>query len=650
MAKKEVKTDLWVRDLLKEADLNLEPQGSSIKELNEALKTASKNGTGNVGFPEYIGTVKDFIIVIEDKADLNKHVKMDGKVISLEVQAVKDYAVNGALFYAQHLIKNTTYKKVLTFGVSGNEKRHKISPIYVDDTEYYRELPEVETFISFNEKNIEEYYVKEVLQEKTDIEKETAEILKDAATLHEDLRNYGNLKDIDKPLVVSGILLALNELEHKNFSVESLNADTLKTDGQKIYEAIEANLKRAHVAPDVKRDKILSQFSIIKDTTILNEVNSTLGKTPLRYYTDFLYEHIYKCIKYTRSAEDYLGRFYGEFMSYSGGDGQTLGIVLTPKHITELFCDLLDLKPTDIVLDPCCGTAGFLIAAMHNMFNQIIGAKELRTKEEITSDPDIKNIRKNQLHGFELQSYMFTIATTNMILRGDGKSNLINADFLAQEPDKIQLKGATVGMMNPPYSQGSKKNPNLYEICFTEHLLDSLGEGARCAVIVPQSSMTGKTKEEQAIKTNILKHHTLEGVITLNKDTFYGVGVMPCIAVFTAGEPHPQSKECKFINFEDDGFKVAPHIGLVETESAKDKKQHLLDVWFSRIDAETNFCVQSTVEVSDEWLHSFYFFNDEIPTEDEFDKTIGDYLSFEFSMIMQERQNLFGGGNSNVKP
>ena len=650
MAKKEVKTDLWVRDLLKEANLDLEPQGSSIKELNDALKTASKKGTGNVGFPEYIGTVKDFIIVIEDKADLDKHVKLDGKVISLEIQAVRDYAINGALFYAQHLIKNTTYKKVLAFGVSGNEKCHRISPVFVDDTEYYRELPDVESFISFNAKNIEEYYTKEILQEKTDVEKETAEILKDAATLHEDLRNYGNLKDIDKPLVVSGILLALNESEHKNFSIDSLNGDATKTDGQKIFEAIEANLKRAQVAPDVKRDKILSQFSIIRDTTILNQINATLNKTPLRYYTEFLHEHIYKCIKYTRSAEDYLGRFYGEFMSYSGGDGQTLGIVLTPKHITELFCDLLDLKPKDIVLDPCCGTAGFLIASMHNMFNQIIETKGLKTKEEIASDTDIKNIRKNQLHGFELQSYMFTIATTNMILRGDGKSNLINADFLAQEPDKVQLKGATVGMMNPPYSQGSKKNPALYEISFTEHLLDSLSSGARCAVIVPQSSMTGKTKEEQAIKQNILKHHTLEGVITLNKETFYGVGVMPCIAIFTAGEPHPKSKECKFINFENDGWKVSPHIGLLETESAKDKKHHLLDVWLNRIEADTKFCVMSTVEADDEWLHSFYYFNDEIPSDNEFDKTIADFLSFEFSMIMQGKQHLFvDGGIENDK-
>lgn len=636
VAKKEVKTDLWVYDLLKQADIQLDAQGSDIKEINEALKTASKKGTGNVGFPEYVGVVKDYLLVIEDKAALDKHIKLDDKnCISIEVNAVRDYAVNGALFYAKHLARNTTYKKILAFGVSGDEKKHKISPLYVDETEFYRELPEVQSFISFNEDNIDEYYTREVLKEDTDTEKETAEILKDAAVLHEDLRNYGNLLDTEKPLIVSGIMLALREAEFKNFSISDLTGDTIKTDGQKIYDAIDANLKRANVSPAVKKDKILGQFAFIKDTVKLNEIDEKLNKTPLKHFAEFLYSKIYRSIRFSKSAEDYIGRFYGEFMSYSGGDGQTLGIILTPKHITQLFCDLLDLKPDDIVFDPCCGTAGFLIAAMHNML------------KKADNDVQKKSIRQNQLHGIKLRPNMFTIATTNMILRGDGKSNLINDDFLKQDPNKLQLKQATVGMMNPPYSQGSKQNPDLYEIAFTEHLLNSLSVGARCAVIVPQSTMTGKSKEETSIKENILKNHTLEGVITLNKDTFYGVGTMPCIALFTAGEPHPSDKVCKFINFEDDGYKVAPHIGLLETESAKDKKQHLLDVWFDRIDSETKFCVKTTVEPDDEWLHSFYYFNDEIPTEADFEKAIGDYLSFEFSMIMQNREYLFVGDETN---
>jgi len=158
----------------------------------------------------------------------------------------------------------------------------------------------------------------------------------------------------------------------------------------------------------------------------------------------------------------------------------------------------------------------------------------------------------------------------------------------------------------------------------------------------PQSSKTGKTKEEQAIKENILKKHTLEGVITLNKNTFYGVGTNPCIAVFSTGIPHDKDKTVKFINFENDGFEVQKHIGLVETVSAKDKKQHLLDVWFGRIQAESKFCVETTVEADDEWLHSFYYFNDEIPTEADFEKVIADYLTFEVNMITHGRGYLFG--------
>lgn len=630
MAKKEAKTDLWVYDLLKEANIHLEPQGSTIKEIHEALKTASKSGSGKVGFPEFVGTIKDFLIIIENKADISKHLQKDDKgLISQNIKDIQNYAINGALFYGQHLAQKTTYNKIIAFGISGDEKKHKITPVYIDETEYYRVLPDVESFISFTEKNIGEYYIREVLQEETNKEKELSEILRDASLLHEDLRNYGSLKDIDKPLVVSGILLALREMDAKNFSIDDLTGDEIDTDGEKIYHAIESNLKRSKVSPEVKRDKILSQFGIIKDTQVLNEINKNLNKTPLKHFTEFLYDKIFKSFKYTSSSEDYLGRFYGEFMSYSGGDGQTLGIVLTPKHITDLFCDLVDIKPTDVVLDPCAGTAGFLIAAMHHML------------EKAESDNQKKNIKQKQLHGLELQPYMFTIATTNMILRGDGRSNLLNKNFLNEDTNKLQLKGGTVGMMNPPYSQGSKQNPNLYEISFTEHLLDSLAEGGKAIVIIPQSSVTGKTKEEQSIKENILKKHTLEGVITLNKDTFYGVGTMPCIAVFTAGEPHPKDKECKFIDFREDGFKVSPHIGLIETEQAKDKKQHLLDVWFNRIQAETKFCVCTAVEAEDEWLHSFYYFNDEIPTEEEFEKTVGDYLTFEFSMIMQNKNYLF---------
>ncbi len=638
MAKKEVKTDLWVASQLNDCGIRFDAQGSEVKEINDALKTASKRGTGKIGYPEYVAVIHDFVLIIEDKPDTNKHCKYtESGLIDTQTKAVTDYAINGAYFYAKHIAQNSTFKKLFAIGVSGDAKHHKITPVYVDDREGYIELDPVESFTMFNRQNIHEYYLRSVLKEETPEEKTTAQILKDAADLHEYLRTYGSLKDQDKPLVVSGILLALDEISSGSFSIESLTGDDVDTDGDKIYEAIKKRMRRSNVGPDAKRDKLMSEFAIIRTSARLNAIDNKLGKTPLRYYAEFLKSNVFDNIKYRSASEDFIGRFYGEFMSYSGGDGQSLGIVLTPAHICDLFCELLDVQPNDVVLDPCCGTAGFLVAAMHHM----VSAAD--------SDVKKKNIRKKQLHGYELQSNMFAIACTNMILRDDGNSNIQCQDFLKQKPAQVQLKGATVGMMNPPYSQGTKKDPSQYELSFVEHLLDSLTPGARAAVIVPQSSMTGKTKDEQKFKESIMKHHTLEGVITCNTDTFYGVGTNPVIAVFTAHEPHPADKVCKFIDFRDDGYEVRAHVGLVEGDSAKDKKQHLLDVWFGRTEAPSKFCVESTAQSDDEWLHSFYYFNDEIPTESDFEKAIGDYLSFEFSMVMQNREYLFTGGDKDAE-
>ena len=436
--------------------------------------------------------------------------------------------------------------------------------------------------------------------------------------------------DTEKPLVVSAILLALRE---DSFKTEDLKGDKVKTDGMKIFEALSTHLDRVQVQPEVKKQRVLDQFTLIKNRPHLSEKHEQLGKSPLRYFAEYLNSNILTAIT-NNSPEDVLGRFYGEFIRYSGGDGQTLGVVLTPKHITELFTELVDIRPNDNVFDPCCGTGGFLIAAMHRML-------------EMAPTDQHETIRKNQLHGIELRDDMFAIATTNMILRGDGKSNLLCQDFLKQSISKLRSKHFTVGLMNPPYSQGKvKETAHLSELSFICHLLDSLDDGARCAVIVPQSTMVGKSKEDKEDKRHILESHTLEGVITLNPQTFYGVGVNPVIAVFTAHKPHNQY--AKFIDFKDDGYVVFPHIGLLPTTRAAERKKLLLECWSKNRPAPVSFMVQSTVEPEDEWLHSFYYFNEEIPSDADFEQAMADYLTFEFSMIAHGRGYLFEGKEVNV--
>ena len=171
------------------------------------------------------------------------------------------------------------------------------------------------------------------------------------------------------------------------------------------------------------------------------------------------------------------------------------------------------------------------------------------------------------------------------------------------------------------------------------------------AVIVPQSTMVGKSKEEKFLKRKVLENHTLESVITLNKDTFYGVGVNPCIAIFKAGDPHPENKKVKFVNFENDGFIVRKHVGLIDDGTSQEKRQYLIDALQGNVDdCSTKFMVKSTITTEDEWLHSFFYFNDELPTEADFEKTIADYLTFQFDMNAHGRGYLFDNDAEEVPP
>ncbi|MGX8233937.1 HsdM family class I SAM-dependent methyltransferase [Bacillus subtilis] len=620
-------TDQFVRKQIEELGVTYDEQGSSIVEVRQALTNGSKTGKGGVGKPEFIFLVKDFLIIIEDKFSNDRIALFDDEQeLDMSTKAKVDYALNGAVHYAKHIAENSTFKKTFAIGITGSEKHHIIQPAFVSDEEVIL-LDEIETLENFKEENIERYYSVEVLGETPPEERELKDILGMSKRLHEDLRNYGQLSEREKPLVVSAIMLALQDKD--NFKIEDLNGNQARKDGKKIFDSLSTYLDIAKVHPEVKKRAILDEFSFIKTRVTLNEIDPNLAKTPLRYFTEFINNNILHVMKGTEK-EDILGRFYGEFVKYSDGDANGLGIVLTPSHITSLMCDLVDLKPDDVVLDPCAGTAGFLIAAMAKMLEQ-------------SKDPDqSESIKKEQIHGIEIREDLHTIATTNMILRGDGKSNLKRDDFLRTDLEKVKEIHATVGLMNPPYSQAKNDaTAHLSELSFINRLLDGLAPGGRAAVIVPQSTMVGKTARDKKVKRAILKEHTLRAVITLNKDTFYGVGTNPCVAVFTAHQPHNEDDRVMFFNFEDDGYEVRKHMGLMPTELAKDRKKNLLDVYNDRAEAPTSFMVKSKVTAEDEWLHSFYYFNDEPPTEEDFAKTMADYLTFEFNMRSHGKGYLF---------
>ena len=238
MAEYEKETDFIVANLLQRAGIPFTMNGSDIKEIQEALKTGSKRGTGKKGFPEFVAKSGDFIIVIEDKADTNKQAKyMNEKedTLLMDKTSITDYAENGALHYALHIIENTSFKKIFAFGCSGTtEERIIIRPIFVNENNY-KIMPKLKSkskneqvynpFEPFSPQKIDAYYKEKVLGNKTPAQAELETILKRAGQLHEDLRNYGHLGDTEKPLVVSAILLALQE---PNFDTQNLMASNIK--------------------------------------------------------------------------------------------------------------------------------------------------------------------------------------------------------------------------------------------------------------------------------------------------------------------------------------------------------------------------------------------------------------------------------------
>ena len=646
MANEATATDQYVRREIEKFGVRYDEQGSSHPEIAKALKGASKQGKSGIGKPEFVMQISDYLIVIEDKRDNDKLINLttDGS-IAKDIPSLSGYAVNGAVHYANHIVtKTSSFDEVIAIGITGDEEFHSIQPVLVSITEEgitEEKLPKLIDLQELHPDNINEWYSVNVLKEYSIEQKRIFELQNVSKELHEDLRNYASLEGENKATVISAILLALNEEDFdikkltgnkypkKTDGIEDTTRPVIDNDGMRILKAVKDYIASEGVMPEDKVNILLTKFSFLETNVRLNEKNGTLGVTPLHYFTKKLQD---KVIHHFKQNTDYdiLGNFYGEFVKYGGSDGNGLGIVLTPHHITTLMTELIDVLPTDYVLDPACGSGAFLISAMNRM------TKLAKNKDEI------KHIKQHQLLGIELQEKMFTVATTNMILRGDGKSNLQLNDMFSVAGEDTQKQKVNKILFNPPYSQG-KTDKTLTEINFIRHALDMLVTGGKLAVIVPQSTMVGKSKEEKEYKKKILEKHTLDMVITVNKDTFYGVGTNPVIAVFEAGKPHDiERKKVKFINFEEDGFVVRKHIGLIDDGTAKKNRRYLFDVINgNEDDYTTKFMVKATIQAEDEWLHSFYYFNDEPPSDTDFEKTVADYLSFQFDMYTHGRGYLF---------
>ena len=185
----------------------------------------------------------------------------------------------------------------------------------------------------------------------------------------------------------------------------------------------------------------IKNSAIAKDREIKKKKDSSYEDNyVLRNLTERLEKTILPLTRLGDKGYDVLGRFYTEFIRYAGTDKKT-GLVLTPQHITDFFCDIVNLNVNDVVFDPCCGTGGFLISAMKRMLG--LAGDDQKKKNRV---------KEKQLLGVEIRTDMFTFACSNMMMCGDGKANIYEGDSFSPEKKIIAKSlGPTVAFLNPPY-------------------------------------------------------------------------------------------------------------------------------------------------------------------------------------------------------
>jgi 16S rRNA G966 N2-methylase RsmD len=584
------------------------PQGDveQVDNLEKALKRAggkpdvcalddySLGGNGKAK-PEYTITFNkqhQTIIVVECKKPVAKHV-------SEKLNRPRAYAVDGALYYAKFLKDDYN---VIAIGVSGTKKDNIKANAYYwqKGHEEYTELKKARDII-YEPENYLRLVSGETVKKAVSIE----EIQELALEMHDALRELA-VTEREKPVFIAGILIALND---KDFIAEYLNLVSFNSLLNRLQDAINNVLKESDIRKE-KIEDIRNRFKIIGRNTGIKNIK--LGHyNSLSWYIEELEKKIKPMMDFADNTIDALGIFYHEFVKYSGGDGSGLGIVLTPQHLTEFMCNLAEINKNSKIIDICCGSGTFLVTAMSKMFK---GA----------SDRDIEKIRKNSLFGIESQDEIYTLAIANMIIRGDGKSNIIFGDcFDKVLTNEIKAKNVNVGLINPPYAQAKS------ELEFVEHMLDILTIGGTGVVVVPMSCAIGTKFRE--VRERLFKKHTLKAVFSMPDDIFYSnnASVNVCVMVWEAHKPHDISKTTFFGYYKNDGFVKAKKLGRIDKFN---KWRGIEDEWlrlYRERETKEGMSVKKAVNWDDEWLCEAYMETDySALTQDDFQETVNNYLAY----------------------
>ncbi|MBN2866056.1 MAG: N-6 DNA methylase [Thiotrichales bacterium] len=628
-----------------------------IESLNGRAKTENKT---NFGKPDFSLTKYRVPVIIENKLSLKKLISESKEGIKSDPEAIKSYAVNGAIYYATGMIASGKYGEAIAIGIAGdsdNAIEIKAYFVYGSDFKSVKELTNV-TALNFleNEQTFNIFYNDASL---TDEEKHEilinsqADLQKHAKALNKLMHNH-NITAPQRVLYVSGMLLSMQKVVDTSgnkiqdgltpYDLKGIQTET-KRDGVQIINQIKEFLVARKIPYD-KQNLMLSSFSeISKDeqrdhlTELDKEVSKIINgnASSNKQIFSFIYHNIFLSIDAKAGHLDIMGEMYSEFLKYALGDGKEIGIVLTPPYITKMMAQILNINQNSKVMDLATGSAGFLISAMELMIQD---AETTFGKKTAEAEAKIRTIKSQQLLGVELNAEMYTLAATNMILRNDGSANIQKGNsFNTPEALYTDFKADRL-LLNPPFSYSENGMP------FIAFGLDKMEKGGLGAIIIQDSAGSGKaTKTNQAI----LKKHTLIASIKMPTDLFQPMaGVQTSIYILEAHKPHDFEKTVKFIDFRNDGYKRNKR-PLQELDAPTQRYSDIIKIYkagkSAKIEAAwslNDVYVEDFISASGaDWNFDRHKVIDTRPTFDDFRKTVADYLAWEVQQLIQ-RDNTLG--------
>jgi len=565
------------------------------KRIKKLLAKASKRGRGR-GMPEFIVSFdeyQDFLVIVECKADIAKHESGDRN-------SPANFAVDGVLHYSKHLAQDFN---VLSIAVSGTDKK----ALRVSHFFQFKKEGVAEDAGDLFKSNLQRFgdYLTAYREHGKLLNQDLGKLLLFTQELNKQLHLL-KVKEANRSLLISAILMALRDSSFvnsyeksqspawllkriKNTMLESMEKTGIQTE---TYKGIEATYGFMDVPGQLGKGRVL--------INLINDIDSQVNS-----------------FKKTHDYYDFLGRLYIEFLRYSNSD-RGLGIVLTPPHVTDLSVRLVNVGKDDVLYDNCAGTGGFLISGMKRMINDAGRDSE-----------KIKDIKKGGLVGIEIQPDIASLCFSNMFIHGDGKSNVFQGDcFDSGMTMKIESDyKPTVGFLNPPYKSDRK------EMEFVLNNMSMLRPNGRCAALLPMQCALAQKGEMHALKKILMEKHTLEAVLSLPDDLFHnsGVGVVTCLMVFTAHQPHPKEKETWFAYCKDDGFVKRKPQGRIDHYNTWNKIRGDWVSAFRNHKALAGFSVMKQVSAHDEWCAEAFIETDyKKMTKDNFVSTMKKFVAYKF--------------------